>query len=437
LASEYDAAASLRPSEFANRIDEERVEEASASNVRVMTIHKSKGLEFDVVVLPDLDVDLFDTPKACVGCPEPAERPDTVILYRNGVLQKLLPPQLRRALEQQRRAEVHEALCCLYVAMTRAVHALHLVIAPQEPTKGGETTHLKTAAGLLRATLSLRPDLPPQTVLYEFGDARWYEELPPPKQDEVAPAAQHVRSSGTIALRSRAGGRGRGREAASPSQSKGGQRSPAARLLSLDAAFGMERGTLWHLWCQKLRWRDDVPLDPAHLAAVAQPYCRQASRLGEEVDAFCLALEKTSVRSLFDPASVAASRPELGPDLAVDCLTESRFSMLLDGRWLTGSVDRLVLYRRAGTLIGADVIDFKTDLAGEATPLRGAYREQIRQYAIAMARVYGIDAGSVRSMLVWLTTGTVEVVPAAPARSSLPPPRVSQPRLFGEDEEGR
>jgi ATP-dependent exoDNAse (exonuclease V) beta subunit len=211
---------------------------------------------------------------------------------------------------------------------------------------------------------------------------------------------------------------------------------PAARLLSLDAAFGMERGTLWHLWCQKLRWRDDVPLDPAHLAAVAQPYCRQASRLGEEVEAFRLALEKTSVRSLFDPASVAASRPELGSDLAVDCLTESRFSMLLDGRWLTGSVDRLVLYRRAGKVIGADVIDFKTDLAGEATPLRDAYREQIRQYATAMARVYGIDAGSIRSMLVWLTTGTVEVVPASPARSSLAPPRVSQPRLF-DDEEGR
>ncbi|OAI53000.1 hypothetical protein AYO47_05775 [Planctomyces sp. SCGC AG-212-M04] len=436
LASEYDAAASLRPSEFANRIDEERVEEASASNVRVMTIHKSKGLEFDVVVLPDLDVDLSDTPKVCVGCPEPAERPDTVLLYRNGVLQKLLPPELKGALEQQRRADVHEALCCLYVAMTRAVHALHLVIAPQEPTKGGETTHLRTAAGLLRATLSLRPDLPAETVLYEFGNARWYEELPPAKPEEVRPASPHARSSGMIALKSRAGGRGRGREATSPSQSKGGQRLAAAKLLSLDAGLGMERGTLWHLWCQELRWLDDVSLDAAHLAAIGQPHCRQGSRLQDEIAAFRSALEKTAVRSLFERGSVARSRPDLGADLMVDCLSESGFSMLLDGRWLTGSVDRLVLYRRAGKIVGADVIDFKTDQAGEATPLRGAYREQIRQYAVAVARVYGIDANSICSKLVWLTTGTVEVVPGMPARSSLPSARVSQPRLFSEDEEG-
>ena len=167
---------------------------------------------------------------------------------------------------------------------------------------------------------------------------------------------------------------------------------------------------MWHLWCQQLRWLDDVAVDTAHLTAIARPCCRHPEHLQGEIDAFRSSLEKTQVRDLFRRQTVAKSRADLGAEVSADCLTESRFSMLIDGRWLTGSVDRLVLYRRGGKVVGADVIDFKTDLAGEASPLRAAYRDQIRQYAAAVARVHQVDTASIRSMLVWLTTGAVEVV---------------------------
>ncbi len=44
----------LRPSHFADFIQATRIEDASPHAVKVMTIHKSKGLEFDMVVLPTL-----------------------------------------------------------------------------------------------------------------------------------------------------------------------------------------------------------------------------------------------------------------------------------------------------------------------------------------------------------------------------------------------
>ncbi|QDT54883.1 ATP-dependent helicase/nuclease subunit A [Caulifigura coniformis] len=413
LAAEYQLKAGLRPVEFAKRIDEERVEEPTASAVRVMTIHKSKGLEFDVVLLPDLDVGLFDTPDVCVGCPAPAERPDTVLIYRGDPQQKLLPPDLKRAIEQQRRTDVHEALCCLYVAMTRAAHALHMIIAPQAATQKGETTYQKTAAGLLRATLAQRPDLPPGEVLFECGDPRWFEELPAPETPgEGAPPAA-ARSSAEISFASAGSHRTRGRESASPSQGKGAGRSVrASQLLSIDAASGMERGTLWHLWCQETKWLDDGPLESERLRLVGRPHCRDESKLTRELKAFLKAAAATGVKDVFLRSAALKERAELGADVSVDCLTESRFTMLVEGRCVSGSIDRLVLYRRGGKVVAADVIDFKTDLAGEATPLRPAYREQVRQYASSVARTYGLDASVVRSRLVWLTTHRIEDVEA-------------------------
>ena len=413
LAAAYDPTASLRPSDFASRIDEERVEEATASNVRVMTIHKSKGLEFDVVVLPDLDVNLIGTPKVCVGSPAPAARPDTVLIYRSGLHQKLLPSHLRGAIDQQRRLEVHEALCCLYVAMTRAAHAMYMVIAPQKPTGGGTgaTTYRATAAGLLRATLTQRPDLPPATVLYEHGSSRWYDEVDrrQEKQADAAPSA--ARPAGTISLTSKAGGAGRNRRATSPSKAKGAHGVPATRLLSLEAAEGMERGTLWHLWCQQTRWIEE-PLDPEKLVATGRSICRNEERLRAEATRFHDALRRPAIDELFRKAAMLESRSGLGADVTVDCMTESRFSMLVDGDWSTGSIDRLVLYRQGSRVVAADVIDFKTDMTGQASPLRSAYCEQIRQYAAAVARIYGIEQGAVRRILAWLTTGTAEVVQA-------------------------
>jgi len=415
LAAEYQPKASLRPVEFANRIDEERVEEPTASAVRVMTIHKSKGLEFDVVVLPDLDVGLFDTPDVCVGCPAPAERPDTVLIYRGDPQQKLLPPELKRAIDQQRRTDVHEALCCLYVAMTRAAHALHMIIAPQAPTQKGETTYQKTAAGLLRATLTHRPDLPPGETLFEFGNPRWFEELTavePPV--EGAPPVAASKSTG-ISFASTGSHRTRGRESASPSQGKGsGRPVQTSQLLSLDAASGMERGTLWHLWCQATKWLDESPLEREGLRLVGRPHCRDESKLTRELEAFLTAVEAAGVKDIFRRSAALRGRPELGAEVSVDCLTESRFTMLVEGRCVSGSIDRLVLYRRGGKVVAADVIDFKTDLAGEATPLRGAYREQVRQYASSVTRTYGLEEQAVCSKLVWLTTHRVESVEVAP-----------------------
>ena len=83
-----------------------------------MTIHQAKGLQFDTVVLAELDGQLVGQPETCVvGQPSPTEPINRVCRYRNESVQKLLPAELRQMFDETVRQSVQESLCVLYVAL--------------------------------------------------------------------------------------------------------------------------------------------------------------------------------------------------------------------------------------------------------------------------------------------------------------------------------
>ncbi len=83
LAERYEAgtAQPLRPSRFVEFVAATHVEEPTPAEVRVMTIHASKGLEFDAVVLPELDAQLNDRTEVLVSRTSPTGPVQAV--YRN------------------------------------------------------------------------------------------------------------------------------------------------------------------------------------------------------------------------------------------------------------------------------------------------------------------------------------------------------------------
>ncbi len=69
--------AGVRPSQFVAFVRETKVEDPSATRVRVMTVHQAKGLQFDIVVLPELDQPLKSRTAARAGRgTAAADRPD-------------------------------------------------------------------------------------------------------------------------------------------------------------------------------------------------------------------------------------------------------------------------------------------------------------------------------------------------------------------------
>jgi ATP-dependent exoDNAse (exonuclease V) beta subunit len=82
---------------------------------------------------------------------------------------------------------------------------------------------------------------------------------------------------------------------------------------------------------------------------------------------------------------------------------------------LQGYIDRLVLWEEGGKVVGAEVLDFKTDMveAGDPHALEAKvsfYRPQIDAYRTAVAGRYGLDESDVSGKLLFLRPGVVQEV---------------------------
>lgn len=163
--------------DFVARVRVERIEKPRPAQVRVMTVHQSKGLEFDCVVLPELDGILTRQSRQTIAMKRDAcALPDGMLRYTGADNWHFLPQAWQQAFGQHAAGLTTEALCLLYVAVTRARQALHILVPPAEKSD----YQTKTGAALIYHALGCagRPEIDPTVggrVWYHAGDERWYE----------------------------------------------------------------------------------------------------------------------------------------------------------------------------------------------------------------------------------------------------------------------
>ncbi|HUE74166.1 MAG TPA: PD-(D/E)XK nuclease family protein [Pirellulaceae bacterium] len=390
-----------RTDDFISFVETNRVLDPSSAAVRVMTVHQAKGLEFDVVVLPELATRLIGQPKPFVaGRPQPAAAIDLVCRYCDEHVQQLLPPQIRKLFDAATHQAVSESLCLLYVALTRAVHALHMIVMPSEK----ERNLPKTYAGLLRAALTDGAPLTDAGVVYRLGDQAWHAKAPAAK---VSVAEDAPRQPAAVLLAPPTAKRHRGLERASPSSLEGGRKISLGKLLQPGEEQGFAFGTLIHAWLEQIEWLDDGEPEEQALRRVAESLAAEigplASQLAAPLAAFRQMLAGSEVRRIL-------SRPAKGADVKV--LREHPFVIRDGDRLLSGNIDRLVLTLDGGRIASADVIDYKTDALppGDDAALAAKvdfYRPQLAAYCRAVEQLYKLPPERVTSTLVFLTAGKV------------------------------
>ena len=172
---------STRLRDFVRLVKQKRVERPQIAPVRVMTIHQAKGLEFDAVVLPELSGDLTRIQDAYVAdTPVLGDPPVGISRWMDNKTRHFLSKHWQREFGKKIRALNTEALCTLYVAMTRARQALYMLM---EPSTKAEFAN-KTAASLIYHALRIQQDATESdSLLFQTGDPNWHQSPGGPASD--------------------------------------------------------------------------------------------------------------------------------------------------------------------------------------------------------------------------------------------------------------
>ena len=422
---------------------------ASAGGVRLMSVHKSKGLEFPIVVLADLDhaFSRQDFDASVLVHPELGLGPRRVDLER-----KIRYPTLARAAVEEtlRRENLAEEQRVLYVAMTRPkeklilVHSLYfaetrlqrLAASAACPVPPEAVAACRTFGEWLLLPLLCRPEAEPLRALAGA------EVLTAPCAG--APWEIAVHDAGDFRDCPARPGLPRGEEAAAPSF------DPA--LLSFEYPYRRESALPAKLTATQLKGR---PLDQEiaenaartpYLRPLSQPRFRREQRgltPAERGSATHLVLQYLDFRQADIPAQIAALEQKglltsqqaeavdvpalrrlLASPLAEEIrrsprvLREYRFTLLVPARDMDplASEEDSVLLQGVADLCfetgpGLAVVDFKTDrvfAAREVAERAERYRPQLEAYSLALSRV--LERPVTRRILCFLTPGqTVEL----------------------------
>lgn len=409
LADEFDSMASLRPSEFVRHVKDSAIEDPTASQIRVMTIHKAKGLEFDAVVLPCLSKRLRSrSSDILIHRDAPTEPISLVLRYAGEEKRRLLPEQFEAAHAQQWERSLSESMCELYVALTRAKHSLHMLVSPKDnPTS-------LSMAGILLATLT-----DPQTpggIVYQHGSADWVEYLGQEKSKAKATDPTHAPSSYDHADKRqlnlvKAPSRTRNRMASSPSRS-----TPSGALWSdgiplADRRAAQDRGSRLHAILAEIEWLDGSK-DRERLSNSLRKKYPGDNAWSGLLDDVLRKAEQGFLRSVLcrDKYLERISPQAMADRLIFDALTvtvhrERPFAIRQDELIISGVIDRLVLIHEGDQLVAADVIEFKTDRAPDESAeslqaLVENYRPQVQAYRRAVGAAHQLPLDRVFGRLV-------------------------------------
>jgi ATP-dependent exoDNAse (exonuclease V) beta subunit len=391
LSRQFEDRSTLRPADFVRFVQRVTVEETRPAPVQVMTIHQSKGLEFDIVVLADLEASVTGPTTPAVVYERDGETgPITRICRYVKKEVRAFVPELESMFDRHRQRTVRESLALLYVAITRAKQGLYIIVDP--PGEKSKTIP-KSLASVLRCALAEAPIEPDQRAFSE-GDPNWLDNI------ESKPVAPDEDTEKLVELKLAPSSGTAPGTIASPSALAETDVASALRLPNEEA---LDRGAALHGMLEQITWLDDWQPNERILRAIAK---RAAPRRG---DAWVRQMLESFAHVIKSPAVQKVLGLNGRDPNTLRVLREQPFVRLVDGAIQRGMIDRLEIETIDDKPQSATVIDFKTDLI---TPQQGQqtaehYRPQLEAYRAAAAQLLDVKPALVRMVVLFVTAGEV------------------------------
>ncbi len=381
---------------FATHLEKSSLRDtADPRSVQVLTIHRSKGLQYTAVYLPCLNSDKQKIAEVRVKDPmvktDDQFIPEWVLTRPKTEVCEADPATLEAVLTKERTAAAYENLCRLYVGMTRAVRRLVLVTDQIELESREQLTDDKmerkydfatlieavlggtTGAGAAAKEINLTGACPAEIVA-SYGSADWIAHAIKAQPSAIEAAVRDVRTLIPV----------RRTERLRPSKS--GKAFEGGWKPGKDTAKGKVYGTLVHELFNHLEWDAEAFL--AGLAARTWPV-ESPALYDEAVAAIEACLKSAPV------AELLLSKPA-----GAILWNERKATLMHEGKAISAVFDRVhVIPGQSAT-----VIDYKTNDCS-VEHLKEIYQGQMDLYRIAVAKLCGLDVGKVRCVLIHVRKG--------------------------------
>lgn len=444
LAYQFETQFTHRLRDFELFVQDQKVALPSEAQVKVMTIHSSKGLEFDAVFLPDLGIPLSGHPPLMVTrAPDPCSPPTGVLRYMNEQVQTLLPAEWRQAFHDRKALSVREILCVLYVAMTRARSALYMITSPRSSRFQNDTQQCESVLQSVLSTKELYKT--PEATLYEHGNSQWYtvgrpsQAIPDSDQLVALPSGVDGGRPGkavlqdvpqnvprrSIQLKTAADAAPRrGYRVAAPSSMASRESVQLENLFTVSQTLGAAIGTLIHACFEQVEWLDGPATTgksssarklPAQddlrdvIAGALTPEELRHVDVDKEIDNFHRMLKMDSVQGALSRSRY--DREVAGVKIDEVCVeNERRISLIMNNQLIDGTIDRLVVMKHQGKVVAAEILDYKTDRLDRNMHIEEWTREriehhktQLRAYAHVVSRMLRIPTERIECSLILLS----------------------------------
>ena len=137
------------------------------SAIRIMTIHKAKGLEFPIVIYP-YDIDIYNQIKPKVWYKQPEISAIDSFLVNYSTKLNFVGKQGEQLFKERKEALELDNFNILYVALTRAVEQLYIVSENRNPTKS--ENEIRYTSSLFINFLKAQSLWNPEVLDYTFGN---------------------------------------------------------------------------------------------------------------------------------------------------------------------------------------------------------------------------------------------------------------------------
>ena len=360
---------------------------ADPAAVQVLTIHRSKGLQYTAVYLPCLNSNYHYLGRERDKSPLSLEDPETFepkwILHRPAKDLRQIDDEFKKAQKAEQADEAYEALCKLYVGMTRAERRLVLITETLGEKNSPEKEDQYDYAKMIEKILGAKASEPAQgsQVMLCYGDASWVSLLEARTRgtpDKTEPTDPKVEFTPVEALKKFL-----------PSDKKEAKRYPFRSRTKVDLTKpkGKDIGNVIHALMEPLEW--DVQGFLLDLQAKAPGKATEA--LHQQA--------KAIIEGCLKSKSVAAAltaKPEGGT-----LLKERKFSLMIEpGEVLTGNADRIHLVPGKSAVI----FDYKSDTC-DLEELKAKHARQMNMYRTATSRIWGIPEDKIRCFLIHVRKG--------------------------------